>query len=421
MEETKSPNITIFAGISGIDKEKFIEKLISEAKKTKEVFAIKFEDELLNEKRNPPESSSDIAAFLNSDDPKLKLLTIETNFTWISKIIDARPTETTDIFLNMHLSYFRNSEFYPPFVPLYFNQLFTKFPDSEVRIITLIDDVFAIWKKIVDREHEGFLNTKLTLREILAWRSLESLRSEALKQHLSISEEGSRRVTHFVASVRHPFSTFYNLIFEPNPHRIYLSFPITETRNDPDDIQDVNNFRKQMYELGSQNNVAIFDPVAIDELAMNKALKDSISANSDTITVTLKKEDRWPFEISNILVDEVKWPIEIPRHQIEDALPDVNNQIASRDYTLVDSSLFLAVYRPFFKGNPSRGVDAEIKRAITHFKKVIMLNPKIDQEQTKPSISTHPFGSKVDQFDVNKNFVEYIQSVITKKKEKVKS
>jgi len=70
MEKIQSPNITIFSGISGIDKEKIIKNLVSRAKKEDEVFQINFDDELLNENRNPPESAPDIATFLNSDDPK---------------------------------------------------------------------------------------------------------------------------------------------------------------------------------------------------------------------------------------------------------------------------------------------------------------------------------------------------------------
>ena len=421
MGKNPSPNITIFSGITGIGKKSFLKNLITKAKKEDEVFQIDFDYELLNEERNPPESSPDIATFLNSDDPKLKLKTIETNFSWIASKIDKRPENTTEIFLNMHLSYFRNSEFYPPFIPLYFNQLFTKFPNSEVRIITLIDDVFSIWNKIKDKESKGFLNTQLTLREILAWRSLESLRSEAIKQHLFITEEGSRRISNFVVSTRHPYSTFYNLIFEPNPSRIYLSFPISETRKNPDDISDINGFRKEMYDIGSEKGVAIFDPVAIDELAMKNALDESISKDKDTDMVTISNNHRWPFEIPETLAEDVHWPITIPRNQIEEIIPDVNNQIASRDFTLVDSSLFLAVYRPIFNGILSRGVDAEIKRAINHFKKVIVFNPKDDQGKYSKSSTTHPFGNKVDELEVKENFVKYVLQVINNQKTRDKS
>ncbi|MEC4849105.1 MAG: hypothetical protein RI100_07950 [Nitrosarchaeum sp.] len=417
----RNPNITIFSGISGIDKRAFIKNFIKKSGKSKNVLVIDFEKELLNESRNPPVSAPDMPTFLNSDDPTLKLRSIETNYSWIAKQMDKRSEKTTDIFLNMHLSYFKNSEFYPPFIPLYFKEILTKFPDSEIRIITLIDDVFAIWKKIKDRECDGFLNTQLTLREILAWRSLESLHAEALKEHISILEEGSRRVSHFVVSIRHPFNTFNNLIFQDNPQRIYLSYPISSTRNDPKDIRDINNFRKIMHKFAEKHGTAIFDPVAIDELAMKTALDEAISKNKINTLVTLKKDHRWFLDPLEPLTDDVKYPIVIPRTQIEEALKDINNQIASRDYTLVDSSLFLAVYRPVYKGQLSRGVDAEIKRANNHMKKVIMYHPEEDQKLSPKATSTHPFGNKVDQFEVKKDFVDYILKVIKQQKKRDKS
>jgi hypothetical protein len=417
----QNPSITIFAGISGIDKNQFIKNFLKKAKKTPNVLVIDFEKELLNENRNPAISAPDMPTFLNSDDPTLKLDSIESNYSWIAKKMDNRSAKITDIFLNMHLSYFKNSEFFPPFIPLFFKEILTRFPDSEIKIITLIDDVFAIWKKIKDRECEGFLNTRLTLREILSWRSLESLQAEALKKHISISEQGSRRVSNFVVSVRHPFSTFNNLVFQKYPQRIYLSYPISSTRTELKDIKDVNYFRKEMHKFAEKNNISIFDPVAIDELAMNTALKETISLNKDAKTVTLKKSHRWVLDPLDPLMNDVKYPITIPRLEIEEALKDIGNQIASRDYTLVDSSLFLAVYRPVYQGIPSRGVEAEIKRANNHGKRVIMYHPKEDKRLAPASISTHPFGNKVDQFEVKKDFIDYIQKVTKNQKRRDKS
>lgn len=417
----RNPTITIFTGISGIDKHQFIKNFIKKTKKTKSVLVIDFEKELLDEKRNSSISAPDIPTFLNSDDPTLKLDSIESNYSWIAKKMENRSGHITDIFLNMHLSYYKNSEFFPPFIPLFFEEILTRFPDSEIKIVTLIDDIFAIWKKIKDRECDGFLNTKLTLREILSWRSLESLYAEALKKHISISEQGSRRISHFIVSIRHPFSTFNNLVFQKNPQRIYLSYPISSTRNNINDIKDVNIFRKTMHKFAEKNGISIFDPVAIDELAMKTALEEAISLSKDTTVVTLKKSHRWALDPLDPLTNDVKYPITIPRIQIEEALNDIGNQIASRDYTLVDSSLFLAVYRPIYKGEPSRGVEAEIKRANNHGKKVIMYHPKEDKKLAPKSVSTHPFGIKVDEFEVKKDFINYIQMIIKNQKRRDKS
>jgi len=313
--------------------------------------------------------------------------------------------------LKIHLSYFKNSEFFPPFIPLHFRQLTTKIPDASVKIITLIDDVFSIWDKIKKRESEGFLNTALRLREILAWRSLESLYSEALKENLNAKDEGSRRASSYTVSVRHPFSTFSNLIFQEQPNRVYLSYPISEPRKNPSDIAEINGFRKAMHELGVQKKTVIFDPVAIDELAMESALLEIPEKERDSNTeVKLEQKHRWKIDLPDLLVKDFDWPIKIPKQQIDEVSADIRNQITSRDYYLVDSSQFLAVYRPFYKTVMSRGADAEIKHAKEYFKKVVVYHPP--EDVSKQSATTHPFGSKVDLFEDKSKFFDHLQKVI---------
>lgn len=413
MSDGQVPSFTIFAGISGIDKKDFINNFIDKAGLQEKVLSIDFEKELLTEDRldtAPP----DIPTYLDIPNQKTKFDLFESNFDWIAKKIDNRKSSVSNIFLNMHLSYYKSSEFFPPFIPHFFLQLFTKIPNTNVKIITLIDDVFSIWKKLTDREDQGYLNTSLRLREILVWRSLESLRAYALTIYLSSREEGSKKLTNYLVSIRHPFDTFANLIFPEKPIRVYLSFPISKTRYVPDDIAEINNFRKEIHEFGAKVGIAIFDPVAIDELSLESATRDS----KEKEDVTLEKKHRWPIDLPNLLVKEPKWPISIPKQEIEEVSKDIRNQIASRDYTLVDSSHFLTVYRPYFHGEESKGVIAEIKHANEYGKKVIVFYPPDDYQ--KENSTTHPFGEKVDQFDVKEKFVEHLQKLITLKKEKDK-
>ncbi len=410
----KYPTFTIFSGISGMNKNKFIQNLINKTGIENQVLNLNFEDELLSEERqdNLP---ADIVSFLDiiNQDTKLKL--IETNFSWIAQKIEKRDPSVKHIFLNMHLSYYKSSEFFPPFIPHFFLQLFTKIPHSNIKIINLIDDVFSIWKKISDREVSGFLNTSLRLREILSWRSLENLRSFALKTYLSSREEGGK-ATNYLVSVRHPVSTFQNLIFNEKPPRTYLSFPISNTRKNAEDISEINKFRKDFHEIGAQTDSVVFDPVAIDELALETAMNDP--EQSEKSIITLEKKHRWNLDLPNLLVDEPNWPINIPRHEIEEVSKDIRDQIRSRDFMLVDSSHFLAVHRPIFKLIPSKGVEAEIKHANEYGKKVIVYHPKIDQKDGNPT--THPFGEQISPFDVKEKFVEYLQMLIKQKKERDK-
>lgn len=389
------------------------------------VLVIDFEEELRNEKRNPPETSPDMAAYLDSPDPTLKFAIFESTFPWVAKLIGDNKKKYEHVFLLMHLSYFKNSEFYPPFVPMFFDQLLRKLPSSEVRIITLIDDVFSIWKTISSREeNEGYFNTKLSLREILAWRSLESLRAESLRIHYAQGNEGSSRVSHYVISIRHPHSTFHNLLFRKDAVRIYLSYPISESRKTAEGIREINRFRKRMHDLGKKHGMVVFDPVAIDELcikfALDRLLARTAKERQNEITsVKVTKNDRWPICLDGLIAPDMPLPVVLPRNEIEEVIKDIGNQIASRDYTLVDASFYLTVYRPFYNKKPSKGAEKEIDRANDHMKRVLVYHPAEDHVGTAAA-TTHPFGSRAKTYDEKERFFEDLQKLSGRQRTKDK-
>lgn len=328
------------------------------------------------------------------------------------------------IFLLIHLSYFKNSEFYPPFVPTLFDQLFTALPSSKIRIITLIDDVFSIWNTISSREKEkGYFNTKLRLREILAWRSLESLRAESLKMYYAYKSEGGRQVSHYVISIRHPHSTFHNLLFMENAVRIYLSYPISESRKTNKGIREINGFRTKMHNLGKKHGLVIFDPVAIDELCIKFSLdrlleKTPKERQNEIISVRVTQNDRWPICLDDLVAPDIPLPVTLLRNEIEEVVKDIGNQIASRDYTLVDASSYLTVYRPFYNKKQSKGAEKEIDRANDHMKRVLVYHPKEDYVDS--AATTHPFGSRTKTYDMEKNFFGDLQNLVDQKKTKDK-
>lgn len=405
---TQSPTLTIFAGISGIDKGHFISSLLKKSEMNEKTLLINFEDELIADRGKT--SIADLPTFLNSTNPALKFEVFRTSFSEIAKKIRDRRSTITNIFLSMHLSYYKNSEFYPPFMPMFFKEILTLLPDSKIRIITLIDDIFVTWKKISDREKLAvYKDTKLTLREILAWRSLEFLRGEALKEHINMVDYGGR-ASHYMVSIRHPHPTFHNMIFHDSPTRIYLSYHISESRKTPQGKSDINQFRLQMHKFGRKEKVPIFDPVTIDELAMMFALQKARSKNSGIQNIRFQEEDRWPTELTDLDTKDVTWPIRLPAHEIDQVGADITNQIRSRDYTLVDTATHLAVYRPFFNGKMSQGVDAEIKRANDNFSKVVVYHPTEDRKDE--GASPHPFGNVGVTFADKKKFVEHLQKLV---------
>ena len=375
--------VVIISGISGIGKNNFIRKLIEYAKINDESEIIKFEDKMVDPERGN-DSPTNIITFLDQPSLRNKINTIETTFEWIQKT-KFDPNKKY-IFLDVHLTYYKNSEYFPPLNSSNYNGWLSCIcPNAEILIINLIDDVFNIWKSISDKI-EDYPHTQLTLREILGWRSLEALQSESLTNILNSEQEGERRVRTYMVSVRHPPSTFKNLLLPKTPICIYLSYPISKTRLETRMIEKINKFRLKMHELGTTHGVAIFDPVSIDELYPDLN-------NTPSETFTIENGMRWPLSYTSLAKDAPQ-RIEIPSREINDSIPQIKHQIKSRDLKLVESSRVLAVFRPYL-GGVSAGVTSEINHAIYMGITVIIYSPPEDGSQS----SGNPFDNNVDMID----------------------
>lgn len=372
--------LTIFGGISGFDKTKFILKFIVTSLESLGYSAdlehpeskafiqyIKFEDVLLE-----VTDSVNIPRFLAKPSLHEKINSIERAFSRIGTQI--KESHAEHIFLDIHFSCTYQSQFFPPIYKANLSEL-DPGPDSEIRVITLIDDVYNIWNNLKKRETE-FHNTSLRLREILAWRSVELLQTEAVA--LNYTSE-TRRVTNYLFAVRHPVISLFNLVFSENPICLYLSYPISKTRNDPSRVEDINEFRRRMYGIAEDLGVVIFDPVTIDEFPLRNApVEDGFRI--------LTNDQRWPLEIE-LIVDEPDWPIKIPVNEVHEAQDDIRNNIQPRDFKLIDPSIFTTVYRKNF-GGLSTGVGEEIRYTISRGKIPYVYDPDVDEDG-----EIHPFDA----------------------------
>lgn len=373
--------LVIVTGITGIDKRGFIDKFRKQAGIDALSDTINFEEVLVN-KNNEHHSGAthtDITTFLNLHSSNEKGELVNNTFHHIPK----HKFNKEYVFLNVHLTYYRNNEYFPPFNPEnYIGHVSDISGDLQIIIINLIDDAYNIWKSISDKDQGDYRGTKITLREILGWRSLEALMSESLANLLANRlyhnkddspsiQKVKQNVKSYMVSVRHPHSTFENLIKPKTPACFYLSFPITEPRKDKSMsmIKEINNFRAKMHELGKKHKVAIFDPVTIDELYLYFDEPAKYSRK-----VTIKDEMRWPLEHDVAASQEPPAEIKIPRVEIKDSEDHIDHQIRSRDYKLVEYSKYVFVFRPYF-GGESTGVKEEINHAINSGVKVLMYLP----------------------------------------------
>lgn len=401
-------NVTILAGITGFDKSAFVRQFakiclrkngysedLESRESRKFIQYVKFEDELLREDK----TSNDIPGFLEKLSFNEKCDTIEATFKRITNQVDPN---TANLFLDIHLSYYKRSGFIPPMSVANFRHLVPK-DDTPVKVVTIIDDVFIIWKNLRSRENK-YPGTRLRLREILSWRSLEMLQAEAVAMNYTNEH---RNVENYLVAIRHPIETLHSLVFRPRPLRAYLSFPITKTRHDEARVRDINNFRSEAHSIASRHHAALFDPVTIDELALKTAL-DSVKGSKSGL-VRLRKGMRWPIQIDKKLVGESDWPIDIPRQEIEEVLPDINNNIRARDFKLIDTSKFTIAYRPHF-GGESKGVRQEVDYTVQQGRRAYAYDPK---EDSTGRHDPHPFDTNVIVYREREDFLARLDSAFS--------
>ena len=399
-------DIVVVAGISGMYKARFIDNFVKRAGIKKDTVVIRFEDALVNPARKAVNTAvpTTITSFLKEPSPTRKIEMIDKTFSWI--IANVRiPKATKRVVLDVHLTYYNRSEFFPPFNP----SSFTGWIDSidrhaNVKIVTLIDDIFNTWHELSRRESE-YPGTKLTLREILAWRSLEVLQSESLGYSLNAPSLTPKQAQTYLVSVRHPPSTFKNIVLEKVPVVVYLSFPISKTRDDKKMRNDVNRFRSRMHKIGSRLGVAVLDPVTIDELILARAAKGRRSPVLG---------ERWPLGHS-MLVPAGPRTLDIPCEEIKDARVNIKHQVRSRDLKLVETANLLAVYRPCFP-EPSTGVRAEIDHAISVGQDMCIYSPPEDSV----ALSDNPFDEGLPLIGTKDDFYRTIQNKLAGIKKKSK-
>lgn len=385
-------DIIIVAGISGMNKARFLRSLVKEAGIEDDSAIVRFEDALVNPARKavnmtPPTT---ITSFLKEPSAARRIDTIEKTFSWIRDAAKVGK-KTKRIFLDIHLTYYHRSEFFPPLNPSHFaGWIDTIDPHANVKIVTLIDDVFNTWSALSGREG-SYPGTRLTLREILAWRSLEVLQSESLAYSLNAPNAGPKRTKTYPVSVRHPPSTFKNIVLEDVPIVAYLSFPISKTRNDEGMVGEVNSFRSRMHQIGADLGVAVLDPVTIDELILVNALQGGRAS---------PLAGRWPL-VHETLAPPGPVSLDIPSAEIEDAKASLKHQVRSRDFRLVEAANLLVAYRPCLP-ELSTGVMAEINHATSIGEDVCIYSPPGDC----PSSSANPFSDQPPLVGDLDNFYE---------------
>jgi len=272
-------------------------------------------------------------------------------------------------FLTLHLTFQRKSRFFSPLSWEGTLELIKQFkPDY---CVTLIDDIYSIWSRIAPGSY-------LRLREIMTWRNIETLMTDILAKYVTPQDQKTEIYRYPykrspVVSIKHPPEMLYKLLFEPKTLKIYTAFPITRTRDDPKKRAEIDNFRKALHK-----NFVVFDPLTIDELPLEKLLREHQSQHPKTnlanTFLDLEATYRWPL-LKPVLYSENHYPIkQLKGLEIFEVVSkergkrsEVERSIQLRDFRLIDQADYMVVYRPQYKtGEPSGGVTSETVYALNN-------------------------------------------------------
>ncbi|MEM1597606.1 MAG: hypothetical protein QXP31_10915 [Pyrobaculum sp.] len=257
----------------------------------------------------------------------------------------------------MNLPYFRKSRFFPA-VDI---SIFKAFKTDVV--VTLIEEAHVIWKRIQLREERERTGARLRLKDVFAWRTASILLGDTIAKALGVQN--------VVVAVKHPVKTLYHVSVGGTRPRLYLSFPITYVRGDPEARREIDAYRAKMHQ-----KFVVFDPLTMDERVLKTAKREGSK-------VVIEEGDRWllPEGLRPTVEDEPEiYPLEVPEEQVEEVLLDIDNLIKFKDFRYVLQSDAVAVYRPFMKKMFHRGVFSEIMYATnTAHKRLFIYWPPEDK------------------------------------------
>ena len=243
------------------------------------------------------------------------------------------------------------------------NQLFRAFELSDFEafspdlIVTLVDDVDAVKLNLDGLRDAGRLpaDTTYGMKDLLVWREEEILASEILASVLG--------VPHYVLGVSlepevtgFPLEAAYSLLFEGWKKRSYVSYPISDAQSKPEVWDRVLDFRRRV-----RKRLCCFDPMMIDEKRLYGILRSR------------RQEDP---SAAHLLCDVRGEQAQFSAQEIEGIIPDIDGQIVSRDYKLIDQAEMIVAYIPLdTDGSPliAGGVQSELEYASASTKEVLVV------------------------------------------------
>lgn len=274
--------------------------------------------------------------------------------------------------------------------------------------VTLIDDVYDMVIRVRSDKRAGDTDLRdHSLVDALVWRAFEVQLGETLAKNLYLNPLGfGKRAQHgprlglalsefapphFVFAVKHSVDTLYGTLFQRDRHRVYASFPITQTRNVAKRRAEIDKHRKWLH-----GNLVVYDPLAIDELRM---------APSNDATRVTGLRPRWSLGdfLKPIVPAERERKGAFRAADLAAARPLILGAIRARDFKLVLQASLLAVYRPLWGGKSHGGVEREMQLANQAGREIVGYLPDGDFKGGRSGGAT-PFPQEVTKRNDVQNY-----------------
>ncbi len=281
-----------------------------------------------------------------------------------------------NLLVNTHATFRWRHGLFPAFD---FDQIQLLKPDL---LICLVDNIEVVHHRL-HAEHD----IDATLKDCMVWREEEILATELMSKALPGSQfyilsRGRHQQTH---------QTLFRLICRPDMLKVYPSFPMSHVVDMPDILAEIDEFRAALAE-----HFVTFDPGDVDEkLLLDRALEAAKDGNVDSFL------DVTPHNFGGSKAAGTD-TIRVSVRQVLDIAGDIDGQIYTRDFKLIDQSDMIVSYIPEIPdgkggGIPglSSGVERELQHAWEHTKEVYVVwkpakppSPFITETATKVFRST---------------------------------
>jgi adenylate kinase len=337
----------LFTGQTGLNKSEYLKELIKFCKNyyRKEPFLFNVGDMMYKEIRDAG-GKIDEGKILNLSIIRLNSIR-RSVIKDIKSFCDKNPNE--EVIINSHACFrWRNGLFIAFDFDLLNELKITKY-------ITLIDDVDLVYYRILNNPN---IEEIYTLNDLLTWREEEIIITEVLAL--------ANKVEYYLISRKNPIDTVPKLIYEPNLKKAYLSFHITKAIGKPDLEKKINEFKSLM-----SKKLIIWDPITIEERRLLRYRNGDVTHDEEIIY--------------NVLGNDIKFK----KRDIEAIRKNIDGQIISRDYMLINQSDMIIQHIPETEGEPdiSAGCQTELHYAFELPREVYVLWES--EKELSPWIQNH--------------------------------